>query len=54
MARAVMVALLQWFDQRRVPVVELHATPDGEPLYRSLGFGEEGGVALRRRAWDHQ
>jgi ribosomal protein S18 acetylase RimI-like enzyme len=50
LARQVLLALLQWFDERRVPVIELHATPDGEPLYRSLGFGEESGVALRRRA----
>lgn len=50
MGRAVLEALLDWFEQRQVPVVELHATPDGEPLYRSLGFGQEGGVALRRRA----
>lgn len=49
LARQVLLALLQWFDERRVPIIELHATPDGEPLYRSLGFGEEGGVALRRR-----
>ena len=44
MGRAVMEALLGWFEQRRVPVVELHATRDGETLYRSLGFGQEGGV----------
>jgi GNAT superfamily N-acetyltransferase len=50
MGRAVLEALLDWFEQRRVPVVELLATRDGEPLYRSLGFGQEGGVALRRRA----
>jgi ribosomal protein S18 acetylase RimI-like enzyme len=49
LARQVLVALLQWFDERRVPVIELHATPEGEPLYRSLGFGQDGAVALRRR-----
>ena len=48
-ARAVMEALLDWFEQRDVPVVELHATPDGEPLYRELGFGDKGPIALRRR-----
>jgi GNAT superfamily N-acetyltransferase len=51
-AREVMEALLDWYDEQRVVVVELHATVDGEPLYRELGFGQEGGVALRRRAWD--
>jgi ribosomal protein S18 acetylase RimI-like enzyme len=50
MARAVLQALLLWFEEQEVPVVELHATPDGEPLYRSLGFGQEGGLPLRRRA----
>jgi ribosomal protein S18 acetylase RimI-like enzyme len=50
LARLVLLALVQWFDERRVPVIELHATPDGEPLYRSLGFGEDNAVALRRRA----
>lgn len=49
-ARDVMVALLDWFAARNVPVVELHATPDGEPLYRDLGFTDAGPVALRRRA----
>jgi GNAT superfamily N-acetyltransferase len=48
--RAVMNALLQWFDEQEVPVVELHATPDGEPLYRDLGFSDQGPVALRRRS----
>jgi GNAT superfamily N-acetyltransferase len=52
LARAIMVALLDWFEAVRVPVVELHATDDGEPLYRSLGFGQEGGLALRRRSED--
>jgi ribosomal protein S18 acetylase RimI-like enzyme len=50
LARQVLLGLLQWFEGRGVPVVELHATPEGEPLYRALGFGEEGAVALRRRA----
>ena len=48
-ARAVMDALLTWFDDEQVPVVELHATPDGEPLYRELGFDDKGPSALRRR-----
>ncbi len=49
-ARAVMVALLDWFAREDVHVVELHATADGEPLYRELGFTDTGPVALRRRS----
>jgi GNAT superfamily N-acetyltransferase len=48
--RAVMVALLDWFDREGVVVVELHATPAGEPLYPDLGFSDDGPVALRRIA----
>ena len=39
LARQVMNGLLEWFAEQQVLVVELHATADGEPLYRSLGFG---------------
>jgi GNAT superfamily N-acetyltransferase len=48
----IMTALLDWYEQEGVTVVELHATEAGEPIYRRLGFGTEGGVALRRRSWD--
>jgi ribosomal protein S18 acetylase RimI-like enzyme len=48
LGRQVMEALLDWYDRSGVPVVELHATADGEALYRSLGFSQEGAVALRR------
>ena len=47
--RAVMHALLEWYEAQDVRMVELHATADGEPLYRDLGFSDEGPVALRRR-----
>lgn len=48
-ARRAMVALLEWFDAQEVASVELHATEAAEPLYRSLGFGDGGPKALRRR-----
>jgi GNAT superfamily N-acetyltransferase len=37
-SRACMEALLSWFRQRAVVTVDLRASPDGEPLYRRLGF----------------
>ncbi|MGD3111260.1 GNAT family N-acetyltransferase [Streptomyces sp. YGL11-2] len=39
-ARATTEALLAWFADRGVSRVDLHATHDAEPLYRSLGFTE--------------
>lgn len=39
-ARATTGALLAWFAERGVTRVDLHATPEAEPLYRSLGFAE--------------
>jgi len=48
-ARDVMQALVGWYDDHGVSVIELHATPEGAPLYRELGFGDEGPAALRRR-----
>lgn len=52
-ARAIIEALVAWFDERDVKRIDLVATPAGEPLYRSLGFAEHGdAVALVRRAED--
>ena len=39
-ARAVFEALLDWLREHGVHNVELHATPEGEPLYRSYGFDD--------------
>ncbi|GHG49368.1 GNAT family N-acetyltransferase [Streptomyces griseocarneus] len=40
LARATTEALLDWFAGQGVTRVDLHATPDAERLYRSLGFAE--------------
>ena len=42
-------ALIAWFRQRQVSLIELHATPEAEPLYRSLGFEDLQNRALRLR-----
>jgi len=53
LARAVLRALLAWFEAQGVHDVELHASPQGRLLYRSEGFWEGStGLALRRRPWD--
>ncbi len=39
LARACVIALLDWFrDETPAGQIELHATQDGDDLYRSLGF----------------
>ncbi|HEY7486834.1 MAG TPA: GNAT family N-acetyltransferase [Streptosporangiaceae bacterium] len=48
-ARAIMHELLRWFRDQGVRRVELHATSDAEPLYRSLGFAEHPEHALTWR-----
>jgi GNAT superfamily N-acetyltransferase len=48
-SRAAMKALLEWFEQRDVPRVELYASEYGEGLYRELGFEDANGAALTRK-----
>lgn len=48
-ARACVTALLEWFDDHQVTVVELAATEDGIDLYTSLGFVPARFPVLRRR-----
>ena len=48
-ARAVVTATLDWLRVRGVPRVDLHASDEGESLYRDLGFHEPRGRALT--AW---
>ena len=47
--RATVTQLVDWMRAAGVPVVDLHATPDGEPLYRSLGFTDPWAPALSLR-----
>jgi GNAT superfamily N-acetyltransferase len=47
--RATLVALLGWLRSTGITTVDLHATPDGAPLYRSLGFTEPADPALTLR-----
>jgi GNAT superfamily N-acetyltransferase len=48
-ARACVMALLDWYRERGVHKIDLHATPDGEPLYASLGFVRNPDPAMRLR-----
>lgn len=38
LARALMTAMIDWCKRKRIAKVVLHASPDGLPLYESLGF----------------
>jgi ribosomal protein S18 acetylase RimI-like enzyme len=49
-ARAAVKSTVDWFDDRGVDRVDLHASEEGEQLYRQLGFHEPRGLALTRWA----
>ncbi len=53
-SRACMTALLDWFDDLGIGVVDLRASPGGEPLYASLGFARTPDPAMRRRRPDRR
>ncbi len=42
-------ALLAWLVEQGAAVIDVHSSADAEPLYRRLGFTDDGPVALRRR-----
>ncbi|MGW7362730.1 GNAT family N-acetyltransferase [Streptomyces sp. NPDC054841] len=46
-SRACMEGLLGWFEERGVSRVDLRASPEGEPLYASLGFARTPDPAMR-------
>ncbi|NEY31163.1 GNAT family N-acetyltransferase [Streptomyces sp. PRKS01-65] len=46
-ARACMTELLEWFRERGAGHVMLNASPDAEPLYRSLGFTRDPDPSMR-------
>jgi ribosomal protein S18 acetylase RimI-like enzyme len=48
-ALAVTRALLDWLRGTGIGAVDLHATPEAEPLYRSLGFADPVDRALTLR-----
>ncbi|MBM7170285.1 GNAT family N-acetyltransferase [Streptomyces sp. G44] len=45
-SRAILRALLHWFREREASRVDLYASPEGEPLYRALGFVDHPDPAL--------
>jgi GNAT superfamily N-acetyltransferase len=49
LARQITEALFYWLWDQKASVVELHASPNGEPLYRSLGFEDLPNPALQFR-----
>jgi len=48
-SRACLEQLLTWYRRRGVTKVDLKASPDGEPLYASLGFARTADPAMRLR-----
>jgi GNAT superfamily N-acetyltransferase len=47
LARRLMLAVEAWCREHGIPVLTLHASPDGQHLYESLGFGPTNFVIKR-------
>lgn len=47
LGRLVTAAGLQWLKQQGVETIDLHATPQAEGIYRSLGFTDSRSIPLR-------
>ena len=51
-ARAVSTALLLWFDEHEIDVVDVHSSPSAQPIYSSLGFNDPTSRPMRRKRKD--
>jgi Acetyltransferase (GNAT) family len=48
-ARAATKALLQWFDEHEIDVVDVHSSPSAQPIYSSLDFDDPTSRPMRRK-----
>ncbi|MEV7012487.1 GNAT family N-acetyltransferase [Streptosporangium sp. NPDC051022] len=48
--RAIMVTLMEWYHAMNIRRIDLHATSEAEPLYRELGFSDDGYPSLTWRS----
>jgi GNAT superfamily N-acetyltransferase len=48
-SRSCMTALVDWFRDRGIKTIDLRASQEGEPLYRSLGFVRTPDPTMRLR-----
>ena len=51
-ARSATTALLQWFDEHEIDVVDVHSSPSAQPIYSSLGFNDPTSRPMRRKRKD--